>query len=449
MKLAIPILLFLGSMAFAAEDRIADIAGQWSVAYNNSAVHVYTFDKDGKMEGWQSDGEGKDVPLSGQIMEKDGRLLLNHFGDQSGQIPPLERITPQADGRLLVEHWNPRAGFFSGNNPDVLGSGVPARGKIGPGVEAIDGVMLAYLEKNGCSGATVCVTRGNKTYISRGYGWSDEKHKVPILPDTPMSIASCDKEMTMAAIRQLARDGKLDLNASVLKVLQTRPAGPIVDNRVWDITINHLLDGQAGWQGDPLTRADAAYAAIQGRNGVPGPDSLLSYDTRLGLVMVQRLAWTPGTKAEYDSFGYGMLKLIITRVSGQSYVDYLRTQLCRPYGVPELKWIRHGARQKGEPPQLWNGLIMEDPVELRMGVSMPALCTFMRCFWHGGEPAGQGSTSNAWGGSWDNATTIMLWRGDGINVAYSFNGRGASDDAQVPMHQAINWLLEEKKIPSQ
>ena len=83
-----------------------------------------------------------------------------------------------------------------------------------------------------------------------------------------------------------------------------------------------------------------------------------------------------------------------------------------------------------------------------MGVSMPALCTFMRCFWHGGEPAGQGSTNAAWGGSWDNATTLMLWRNDGINIAYSFNGRAEGGGPETEMHQAVNWMLAEKKILS-
>ncbi len=434
--------------AAVADPKISDLAGQWSVLYNDTAVHVYTFDKDGKMSGWESDGEGRDVALTGQLLFNDGRLFLNLFGNQPGEIPPLERLSPQPDGRLTFEHWNPRANFNAGKGPDVMGSGVPARGKDGRGVEAVDGVMLKYLQQIGCSAAAITIMRGGKTYFSRGYGWSDEKHELALSADTPMVIASCDKELTMAAIRQLAQDGKLDLNGSVLEILKAKPLGPVVDPRVWHITVNHLLAGQAGWQGDPLARADEAYAAMQGKNGVPGPETLLSYDTRLGLVMTQKLAWAPGSQAIYDSFGYGMLKLIITRISGQSYADYLRSQLCRPYGVEELKWIRQGVRQKGEPPQLWNGLIMEDPVELRMGVSMPALGTFMHCFWHNGVPAGKGSINCAWGGSWDNCTALMLWRSDGLNVAVAFNGRADGANPETEIHQAINWLLEQKKIPS-
>jgi CubicO group peptidase (beta-lactamase class C family) len=431
------------SRASAPGTKISDLAGQWTVVYGsdpNGPVHLYTFDKEGKLRGRECGAP--DVPLTGQIHRRDGMLLLTF-----DQVDKLERLTLRNDGRLAFEHWAPRAGFPT-KPPDWVGVGVPVLGKNGAGVEALDSRMLSCLEKIGCSGATLTVARGKQTLYSRGYGWSDQEHKVPIHPDTPMCTASCDKPLTAAMIRQLARHGKLDLNASVFKLLQIKPAGKIVDPRVWNITVNHLLEHKAGWQGEPLTQADRAYAAIQSKNGVPGPDSLLSYDTRLGLVMVQKLAWTPGTKAEYDSFGYGMLKLIVTRCSGQSYTDYLRNQLLRPYGIKELKWVRHGARQQGEPPPLWNGFIMEDPAELRMDVSTPALCEFMQHYWINGEPRDKGNPLWVMLGSWDNATTAMIWRPDGINVAWSFNGRKDVDPGGELWQDAINWLLAEKKISS-
>jgi hypothetical protein len=51
-------------------------------------------------------------------------------------------------------------------------------------------------------------------------------------------------------------------------------------------------------------------------------------------------------------------------------------------------------------------------------------------------------------GSWDNATTAMIWRPDGINVAWSFNGRKDVYPGKDLWQNAINWQLAEKKIPS-
>ena len=99
-------------------------------------------------------------------------------------------------------------------------------------------------------------------------------------PDTPMGVASCDKPWEEAAIHQLALHGRIDLNASVFRVLKIKPAGPVVDNRMYDITFNHLLEHKAGWQGEPLNRANQAYeAAPTGHAGsamVRGPSCLAS-----------------------------------------------------------------------------------------------------------------------------------------------------------------------------
>jgi N-acyl-D-amino-acid deacylase len=318
-------------------------------------------------------------------------------------------------------------------------SRVPITGKTTPGVELLDKVMLKFLDKIGCTGAAMTVNRGAQTLYSRGYGWSDSNRKVPMQPDTPMCIASCDKPLTAAMIRQLAQDKKLDLNTSVLRLLKIKPAGEVVDKSVWDITINHLLEHKAGWQGQPVERA------WQAANGKKYP---IEAKTLLAHVMVQKLAWPPGDKALYDSFGYNTLKRVVAQVSGHSYVDYLRHQLCRRHGVRELKWVRHGVPQKGEPPQLWNGLIMEDPEDYRMAVSTPALCTFMRCFWLDGKPRDQGNPLSIMNGSWDNSTTAMIWRPDGINVAYSFNGRASGlDPGKELWEQAIDQLKKVKRLP--
>jgi CubicO group peptidase (beta-lactamase class C family) len=198
---------------------------------------------------------------------------------------------------------------------------LPVSGKAAPGVELLDAVMLKYLKKIGCSAASLTVARSHQPgphglqpttdhapLFSRGYGWCDLKGTVPMQPDTPIGIASCEKSFIAAAIRQMALDGKLDLNGSLFRQLKIKPKGKIVDNRVWDITINHLLDHQAGWQGEPLARAEAAAG---------DPAQYLSpWDWTahvLEYVMVQNLRDTPGQKSEYDNFGYGTLATVVDR----------------------------------------------------------------------------------------------------------------------------------------
>jgi CubicO group peptidase (beta-lactamase class C family) len=313
----------------------------------------------------------------------------------------------------------------------------PVSGKGVPGVQALDALMKSYMQQIGCSAAVLAVSYGNTIHVSRGYGWSDREHKVHMAPNTPIGIGSCGKTFTASAIRQLSRNGKLDLNASVFELLNVRPQGTVIDNRIWNITVNHLLDHKAGWQGEPLEKAWKAY------NGAVYP---VEVEKALPYVMVQKLAWTPGEKSEYDSFGYNTLARIVAHVagdgSGKSYVDYLRNDLCRPYGIKELHWIAHGPRQPSEPPRLWNAMILEDPEDWRWCASAPACCAFMSHFWSNGEPRGKNPQSMAFYGSWDNTTAAMLWRGDGVNIVYSFNGRGSDEQTQTDFEHSLHLAVE-------
>ncbi len=129
--------------------------------------------------------------------------------------------------------------------------------------------MIDTLNKIGCSGATFAVGRGGRIYFTRGYGWSDFEHNVRITADTPMGIASCEKPISAAAVRQLLRDKHLPLSLKVMQFFKVKPAGPVVDPRVWeDINVQNLIDHEAGWQVDPVNKAWQAY------NGSKSPISI-------------------------------------------------------------------------------------------------------------------------------------------------------------------------------
>ena len=86
--------------------------------------------------------------------------------------------------------------------------------------------------------------------------------------------------------------------------------GPIVDSRVWDVTIQHVLDHKAGWEGEPLDQAKKAALARGFMGTVP--------EIWLRFVMAQRLKDVPGTKEEYSNFGYDVLRLLIARTTGRT-----------------------------------------------------------------------------------------------------------------------------------
>jgi CubicO group peptidase (beta-lactamase class C family) len=296
---------------------------------------------------------------------------------------------------------------------------IPVTGRKTSGVEAIDRVMLKYLDKIGCSAATMAIAHKGVLIHSRGYGWSDQARTVPTQPNTMIGIASCEKPVTAAAIRQLARKRRLDLDAGVFKLLQIVPAGKVVDERIWKITIRNLLDHKAGWQGKPLEAAAEAARRSGHQGSLPVP-VLLTY------VMVEMLKDDPGTKYDYCNFCYDTLRYILEKVSGQKPVDYFRTTLFGRSDKTEFKGFEapnaHG--RKGDPPLVWND---GGPVS----ASAPVLCAFMHRFWLTGEPRSSGNPYWQKNGGLPGSTAMMLWRPDGTDMVFIFNGRGNASHEEI------------------
>ncbi len=294
---------------------------------------------------------------------------------------------------------------------------VPITGPKRPKVQWLDAVMLKYLDKIGCTGATLAISRCSgqsrckgRLLYRRGYGWRDRDKTIPTHEDTMIGIASCDKPITAAGIRRLARQKRLQLDAKLFDVLSIQPQGPVVDKRVKNITINHLLEHKAGWGHDP--RGPATEAARKA--GFKGP---IPIEVLLGFVMTRPLEDEPGTVSKYCNFGYDMLRHTIEKRSGKTYIEYYCTELL---GFRSIKGM-HGPGQPKEKygtPLIWN-----DAKGGPVSASASTLCRFMERYWLTGKPRRKGNPYWVKHGSLPSSTAIMVWRSDGINIAALFNGR--------------------------
>lgn len=298
-------------------------------------------------------------------------------------------------------------------------SRTPVTGKQSYGAELLDQVMLNYLGKIGCSAAALAISRKGILTHSRGYGWSDRNRTVPARSDTMIGIASCEKPITAAAVRQLARNGQLNLDTGLFALLRAEPRGAITDARVRGITIRHLLEHKAGWQGEPIERAFGAARRQGHKDPIP-------VETLLGYVMAQNLKDAPGSRSEYCNFCYDTLRHVLAKVSSMRAVDCFRRVLFRPHGIPELRGFEapNSAPRSGDPPLVWND---GGPVS----ASAPALCTFMRYYWLTGEPRERGNPLWQMNGSLPGSTAMMLWRPDGTDLAFIFNGRGNATHDEI------------------
>ncbi len=184
-------------------------------------------------------------------------------------------------------------------------------------VKNVEG-YLEKLEKIGYSGSVLIASNG-KPVISRGYGYSDHERKLKNSPKTISDIGSITKQFTAAAILKLEMHGKLSTEDKITKYFQSVPPDKT------DITIHQLLRHSTGLQG-----------------GVGGDYEKIGEAEFIERVFASTLRFPVGTQFSYSNVGYSLLALIIEKVSGQSYEQYLYENLWKPAGMEMTGYSRPG-----------------------------------------------------------------------------------------------------------
>lgn len=186
--------------------------------------------------------------------------------------------------------------------------------------------MTAYLdglvEVKQFRGA-VDVRRGGEVLLSRGFDLADVAGRVRNEPGTRFRIASLTKQITAMAVLVLQEQGKLTTTDKVCALLPDCPA-------TWSaITVEHLLTHTSGLFNytDMTDEEAAAYMARFGT--VPTPAQLLATFTD------RPLQFPPGSRYAYSNSGYEVLGVLVEHLSGQTYGEFLDTELFGPLGMSE------------------------------------------------------------------------------------------------------------------
>jgi CubicO group peptidase (beta-lactamase class C family) len=163
----------------------------------------------------------------------------------------------------------------------------------------------------------VLVARGGKVLYSDAKGLADRGKKTPNTLDTRFRMGSMNKMFTATAVMQLVQAGKVRLDAPLGTYLKDYPNRDVAAK----VTIHHLLT-HTGGTGDIFgpefdahrldLRTLADYVALYGARG---------------------LDFEPGSQWRYSNYGFLLLGVIVERVSGQSYYDYVRDHIFKPAGM--------------------------------------------------------------------------------------------------------------------
>jgi CubicO group peptidase (beta-lactamase class C family) len=187
---------------------------------------------------------------------------------------------------------------------------------------------------------------------SKGYGVRDLTTKAPVDADTIFRIASVTKSFTGMALLQLRDAGKVSLDDPAEKVLPEL-AGLVYPTRDSPrITLRHLLTHTSGLPHDSPLPLDETH-------GWP------SDAEELASIQGMELESAPGVRHSYSNLGFVLAGMIVARVSGTSYADYLASHVLQPLGMastgfsPSRDRLASGYVSKGDtmvqPPMIDTG----------------------------------------------------------------------------------------------
>ena len=180
--------------------------------------------------------------------------------------------------------------------------------------------LRAQLEKDAASerfAGAVLLAKDGKVLFSEAYGLADREKKVANKLDTRFRIGSMNKMFTAVSVLQLVQAGKIKLTDPIGKYITDYPNQEVAAK----VTIHHLLT-HTGGTGD-----------------IFGPDydahrlELRTLNDYVALYGKRAPAFEPGSRWVYSNYGMLLAGVVIEKVSGQTYYDYVAEHVYKPAGM--------------------------------------------------------------------------------------------------------------------
>jgi len=186
--------------------------------------------------------------------------------------------------------------------------------------DAVDNYVRAQMQKRNIPGLQLAVVRNGKIIKAQSYGVSNIELNAPVTDDTMFEIASNTKQFTAGAIMLLAQDERLSLDDSITKYLSGLP------QTYNAITVRHLLNHTSGVK-DYIEEFQL--------------NRRLDYTNQelVDRIGANELNFPPGENARYSTTGYLLLGLIIEKVTGKFYGEFLRERIFEPLGMNRTRTI--------------------------------------------------------------------------------------------------------------
>lgn len=194
-------------------------------------------------------------------------------------------------------------------------------------LENVDDVISSEMAAQHIPGLALSVMRDGAVIKAQGYGRANVELDVPVKPETIFQTGSVGKQFTATAVMMLVEEGKVSLDDPISKYLPGTPAG-------WSaIRVRHLLSHTSGvpdYETDSLKKGQEAFINL--RKDYTEDELLRKFETL-------PLEFAPGEKHSYSNTGYVLLGILIHKVTGKFYGDFLEERIFRPVGMGATRII--------------------------------------------------------------------------------------------------------------
>lgn len=193
-------------------------------------------------------------------------------------------------------------------------------------VAAIDTYVAAEMARERVPGAEVGVYRNGHAVLVKGYGLANVEWKAPVTATTLMQSGSVGKQFTATAVMMLVEQGKLNLDDSITRYFTDAPAS-------WKpIKLKNLLSHTSGL-------AEYEDPSRMRPGGLFDPRKDFTEDELVKKIETLPIEFKPGDQWDYRNTNYALLGVLIHKVTGQDYRDYLHDHIFAPLGMVSTRGI--------------------------------------------------------------------------------------------------------------
>jgi len=192
-------------------------------------------------------------------------------------------------------------------------------------------VAQAVLTSTGVPSASVAVVRHGRLAYAKAYGDAQLEPQIAARTDMRYSIGSISKQFTASCILLLQQEGKLSLDDKVSRWL---PDLTDADKVTLREILSHTSGYQDFWPQDyvpPMMLKPTTAEAIMDRWAK------------------KPLDFAPGTRWQYSNTNYVIAGLIVEKVSGEPFFEFLRDRILRPLDLASVVNVDEGKLTESDP----------------------------------------------------------------------------------------------------